>query len=246
MGPGGDTSIGGGAAGFPHTTWGLVSRIHDPDNPDVRPVLDALALRYWKPVYRYVRLTWGKSNEDAKDITQAFLLWLLQGDALKRYEPDRGSFRKYLKLLLGRFVSHQAEALQRLKRGGGAAILRLGDEEAPLENVLADPKATDPEKAFDQAWMAELVQGAVARVRERLISDGRDAQFRAYEEYEMSSAESPTYAGVAARLGIKESDVRNHLYAVREEIRSEIRREILETTGSEGAFEEEWRELFGE
>jgi DNA-directed RNA polymerase specialized sigma24 family protein len=33
---------------------------------------ESLILAYWKPVYKTVRLKWNKSNEDAKDLTQAF------------------------------------------------------------------------------------------------------------------------------------------------------------------------------
>jgi RNA polymerase sigma-70 factor (ECF subfamily) len=235
--PGGETSI-GGPAQFPRTSWGLISAIHDPENRDLRPVLEALALRYWKPVYRYVRLQWGRSNEDAKDVTQAFLLWLLQGDALRKYEPGRGGFRKYLKLLLGRFVSHQAEAMQRLKRGGGVRLLPL-----EADALVADSRTSDPAEAFDQEWLSEVVRAAVERVRGRFAGP-REIQFRAYEEYELA-AERPTYAEVAARLGVKESDVRNYLFAVREDVRAELRKEIQETTSSEGELEEEWRELFG-
>lgn len=238
-----DTAIGGRENYFPATTWGLLSQIRNPT--DNRDAFEHLCRRYWKPVYRYVRLTWAKSNEDAKDLTQAFFLWLLEGDALTKYAPERGSFRRYLRILLGGFVGHEHEALQRLKRGGGRRILPLDDPE--LVGDLPAPSAqAEPEKVFDRTWMAEVLTLAVQRVRERLLSGGREKQLRVYEEYEMSPQEKrPTYGEVADRLGIKESDVRNYLFEVREMVRSEIRAELMDTTTDEQGLRDEWNELLG-
>src|SRR5258706_11610025 len=95
----GDTSLGGDHKRFPETTWSLVSKLRTPGEGPDRAGLETLCHRYWKPVYRYVRMAWAKSNDEAKDLVQAFFLWLLEGDALAKYEPGRGSFRGYLKLL---------------------------------------------------------------------------------------------------------------------------------------------------
>ena len=43
---------------------------------------------------------------------------------------------------------------------------------------------------------------------------------------------------------MKESDVRNHLSVVREEIKQELRRELGRLTTSLEEVEEEWNELF--
>src|SRR5262245_49166512 len=95
----GDTSLGGIVAAFPQTTWGFVARFAGPPEV-VSDGVGILAGRYWKPVYRFIRSAWAKGNEDAKDLTQAFFVWLIEGDALRRYRPGRGSFRSYLKALL--------------------------------------------------------------------------------------------------------------------------------------------------
>lgn len=235
-----DTAMGGRDPAFPVTTWSLLAKIRGPAG-DSRGALEKLCLRYWKPVYRFIRLGRAKSNEDAKDLTQAFFLWLIEGDALAKYEPGRGSFRRYLRILLGGFLLHEHEALQRLKRGGGRRFLPLDE----LREPPPDP-SPDPQKAFDRAWTSEVVALAVARVRERLLASGRERLFRAYEEYEMSAAEKrPTYAEVAARIGAKESDVRNYLFEVREMVRAEVRGELADTVADESGLRDEWNELFG-
>ncbi len=241
----GDTSLGGSQGRFPATELGLFSRLRGGAEEEARQSLETLCRRYWKPVYRYVRIAWAKSNEDAKDLTQAFFAWLLEGDSLKRYAPDRGSFRGFLKLLLSGFLGKQERALARLKRGGGVKILALDDESILKEN-LSDPQAADPEEAFDREWLRTLVRHAVDRVREHFAATGRSVQFRAYEEYELApDAEPPRYSDVAARLGVAEDDVRFYLSAVREAVTVELRAELMQTTMDRDGLEEEWNALFG-
>lgn len=227
-----DTSLGGGQGGFPDTTWGLISRVRG-DPP--REAVELLCSRYWKPVYRYVRIAWAKNNEDAKDLTQAFLLWLLEGGALRKYEPMRGGFRTYLKTLLQRFLVNQEEALHRLKRGGGLKILDL----STVEEFV--PDGSKPEEAFDRAWLKTVLEHAVERVRKRFPP----AQFAVFEAYDLDPACAASYGDLATRFGVKESDVRNWLFSIREEMRGEIRAELSQTTADERELEEEWNALFG-
>jgi len=191
-------------------------------------------------VYLYVRAGWRKPSEDAKDLTQAFFLWLLDGEPLKSYAPERGGFRTYLKVLLRRFVGHEDAALGRLKRGGGVLHLPITDDAA-----VADVKASNPEELFDRAWIAALVDGAVDRVRARCDRDGRSVAFRVYEGYDLvPGGESPTYSQLGERLGIPVNEVKNHLFAVREEVRAEVRADLAQATADPEELEAEWKALF--
>jgi RNA polymerase sigma factor (sigma-70 family) len=219
----GDTTLGGPRRGFPVTTWEGILRLRK------REELAELCRRYWKPIYHHIRVAWRKSNEDAKDLTQAFFLWTLEGDALSKYEPGRGGFRAYVKLLLRHFLVNHEEALSRLKRGGAATFVPIHEEVVPTDD--------DPDKALDRAWLATVLQRAIDRTRERFRD--REAWFRAFEEYEITGGQ--TYAQIAAKLGMKESDVRNRLFAVREELRRQILEELAETV--EGDPLEEYHDL---
>lgn len=238
----GITSLGGsGGAAFPQTTWGLVSRIGNPAAAAYREGMTELCRRYWKPVYFYVRLAWAKSNEDAKDLTQAFFLWLVEGGAITTYRQERGGFRGYLKVLLSRFLSHQDKALKALKRGGAAHIVAIDPATAPAGDGEADPQ-----RAFDREWIRAVIDHAVERVRDRLERQGRTVQFRVFQEYVMSSGDAkPSYAELAARLALKEGDVRYDLSVVRQEVRAEIRAELARVTTDADELEAEWRELLG-
>jgi DNA-directed RNA polymerase specialized sigma24 family protein len=122
----------------------------------------------------------------------------------------------------------------------------LDGDDAPLKDMLPDPGAADPEQVFDRQWRSVLIQNAVDRVRRRWTADDRAPRFRAFEMYDLAPPDRrPTYAEVAERLGLKESDVRNHLFAVREAIRAEIRRELSEMTAGPAELAEEWNAFFG-
>src|SRR5262245_3027935 len=106
-----DTSLGGPGGRFPETVQELVSGLRDPNGPGYREALEGLCARYWKPVYAFIRAGWAKTNDDAKDLTQAFFLWISESEILVRFESERGGFRPYLKALLRNFMSNKERAL---------------------------------------------------------------------------------------------------------------------------------------
>lgn len=240
------TSLGGGGD-FPPTTWSMVVDLRG--DTERQRGLETLCKRYWKPIYCYVRRRLRRGNEDAKDLTQGFFAWLVHGRVLERYDPERASFRLYLKGLLRNYARNLQQAEGRRKRGGGLRHLSLSIPDAEvqgLEAVLADPRVESPEAAFEKAWVDGLIERGLERTRQALLEAGHELRLRVYEAYELAGpGEQPTYRSVAEAFGIEVSAVRNHLFAVRERLRSEIRRELRETVSSAEQLEEEWRLVFG-
>lgn len=238
-----DTSLGGEADRFPETQADVRSVLGRPGPLAGKTHADALCARYWRPVYAYIRIAWRKGNEESKDLAQAFFLWLLEGDALEKYDPSRGGFRPYLKVLLKRFVGHEERALGRLKRGGHLNLVPLdGDSPALRESA----GAADPDQAFERVWLEQLLQEAVQAVRARCLAAGRELRFRVYEDFtQPSRAERPSYKEIAARHRLKESDIENYLFQTREEIRTELRAALRESCANSQEFEDEWNRLFG-
>ncbi|MBI3855919.1 MAG: sigma-70 family RNA polymerase sigma factor [Planctomycetes bacterium] len=243
----GDTTLGGAEKAFPETTLGFAGGLRNPATADYGRSLETLCARYWKPVYCYLRIAWAKSNEDAKDLTQAFFAWLLEEDALRRYDPSKGGFRPYLKVLLRRFAGHEERDLQRLKRGGGARVFSLDGAAPDLPELRGDPGAADPEKVFERVWLEELVQLSIGRARERFAAAGREDRFRVYEAFALGSGpEPPSYAELAARHGMTVGEVEKALHLVREEIRRELREALARSAGTDQELEDEWKRLLGE
>ncbi|MBI2933450.1 MAG: sigma-70 family RNA polymerase sigma factor [Planctomycetes bacterium] len=239
-----DTSLGGLGKEFPATTWGLLSQLRDQTPAARHPAYQELCRRYWKPVYCHLRVCWSKSNEDAKDLTQAFFLWLFKDGALSRYDRQRGSLRRYLKVLLRRFVGHAERALVRLKRGGDVCILSL--EDLSSADSLDVGRVGPSEEVFDREWTLAVVAEAVKRVRERLTKEGRGGLMLVYEAYDLcEDARQPTYAELARRFDLTEGQVRHQLHEVRGAVREEILGELRQMTSSEQDLREEWNALFG-
>jgi RNA polymerase sigma-70 factor (ECF subfamily) len=241
-----DTNLGGLQRAFPETTAGLTAPLGLPGSPGHLESLAKIGQRYWKPVYGYIRVAWHKSNEDAKDLTQAFFLWLLEGEVLEGFDPVRGSFRGYLKVLLRRFVGHEEAALRRLKRGGGVDTLSLDEAGSFFESVLSDPRQEDPERVFEKLWLVDRLHQALTRVRERCLKGARAIQFEIYEKYDLvSQTQRPTYKDLARALGLEETQIKNHLFAIREEIRREVLAELELGSRGDERLSEAWNALFG-
>ena len=241
----GDTSLGGPRKDFSDTAWSVIQRARD-DSAEIRQSgFEDFCKTYWKPIYQYLRMAWRKSNEDAKDLTQAFFVWLADPQILKKYAPERGTFRIFLKTLLRHFVQHQDEALRRMKRGGSQPIVsleQLGD--AGFEGP-PDPQSMDPEAAFEKQWRSSILSRAIQSVQERLVGRGREIKLRVFEAYCVNRPLDArvTYSEIAQQLSLREADVKQYLLDVREEMREEISRQLAETVSTSEEFEEEWKVL---
>lgn len=241
-----ETSLGGVGGRFPETVQELVSGLRDPAAPGYREALERLCARYWKPVYAFIRAGWAKTNEDAKDLTQAFFLWVSESDILGRFEPERGGFRPFLKALLRNFISNKERALGRLKRGGAIQVVSLDADIPDLDSLLAAPGAIDPEALFERVWRTEVVHRSIERLRKKCASEGRSAAYSVFEAYDLvSPALRPTYKELGRRLGLSEGEVKKYLFDLRECARRELRAELERMSGHDENLDDEWTALFG-
>jgi RNA polymerase sigma-70 factor (ECF subfamily) len=234
----GDTSLGGRSPDFPSTAWSVIDRLKRGAEPDPQAAIASLLARYWKPVYVCIRVGWRKSNEDAKDLTQEFFLFLLEGEALKLADPQRGRFRSYLKTVLRNFLGMEHRKETRLKRGGAATIVPIGlpDDELPV----AAP-AADPESVFDREWARSLVAQTLAELETALRAAGRADHWEIFQAHDLAEgAEPPTYADLAARHACSESQIKTILQETRRRLRDGVILKIREYALDE---QEVWQEL---
>jgi RNA polymerase sigma-70 factor (ECF subfamily) len=219
-----DTSIGGPAQGFPSTVWSRLEAAGDPSHPEYRKGLEYLLTSYWKPTFAYIRLAWRKPVEDAKDLTQAFFARLLEKSFVAGFHPERGSFRGYLKQALKYFlINSERDASVRKPQG---PLLSLEATSEDLARIIpASPQET-PDQAYDRQWFNDLVESAIRDMEATLARDGKEVYARVFSCYLLQDASHPSYAEVAARLGIRESDVRNYLHYCRDSLRKVLRERI--------------------
>lgn len=244
-----DTSIGGAADRFPPTRYSAVVAAKNPDAAVRERAVGTLIATYWKPVYKYIRVHWHASNEDAKDLTQAVFAAALEKAVFERFDASRGTFRNYLRLCVDGYVSNERKAARRAKRGGGVAALPLDFETAEGELRALQVTARDtPETFFEAEWTRALFALAVESLRERLKAEGKDLHFLLFERYDLDGdgeAARPTYEALAAAHDIPVTQVTNLLAAARRSFRSVLLERLREVTGSDDEFRDEARRLLG-
>lgn len=228
-----------GDARFPATQWTQVLNAGGRDAEASRAAFEALARSYWKPVYAFIRARWNAGPEEAKDLAQEFFVSLLDGTLLERASPDRGRFRGFVKSALQCFLVNEKRDRSRLKRGGGRAFV-------PIDSVGPDVAAggRTPEQILDDEWKKQILARASDRLRDDLTRAGKEKTWRIFDEYFLAGHEGAGYRDVAARHGITESQVSDHLMAAKRRYRDLLRDLVAETVEDARALDEEWKALF--
>ncbi|MBI4617924.1 MAG: sigma-70 family RNA polymerase sigma factor [Planctomycetes bacterium] len=241
MGFSDETSLGGEGTGFPETRWSAIVRARETDSPDRADALRDLCAAYWKPIYAYFRSARRIGNEDAKDMTQDFVLELVEGGLLGRFRPERGSFRSYLRGALRLFLLERHREGTARKRGGGRRVLSIeNDDTLRVDDLSVDPSRS-PEEAFDHQWAISLLDQALADLAADLRAAGKDVPFEVFRRYDLEAPPEgpPTYAQLADEFGIKPPEVGNYLTACRRRLRERVIARIREYAASEAEVTEE-------
>ena len=231
---------------FPETRHSLLATVREGD-PEARDrALDGLAELYWKPVYKYLRLSWRLGAEDAEDLTQEFFARAVERDTFAGYDPARARFRTYLRTCVDRFASNAARSARAEKRGGQAAHRTL-DVEAAERELAATGDADDPEAFFRREWVRSLFELAVADLAAACRASGRETHFALFERYDLDRdpAERLTYQALAAELGIPATQVTNYLAFARREFRRLVLERLSAVAAPPEEFRAEARDLFG-
>ncbi len=239
MAQGRDTSIGGDSPRFPSTIWNAIEDLKS--EPDSARAL--LVERYWKPVYAFVRLGWNASNEDAKDLTQEFFVFLIEGRALEAADPRRGRFRSFLKTVLRNFLAGEHRRKSADKRGGGTRRISLDLRPGDLD--VSAPPGADPETVFDREWARALVGRCLGETRDALAAAGKAAAWTLLEAHDLATGTPPDYAQLAAAHGLSENQVKHLLQEAREALKSKLVERVREYAADEAEVGEELALLLG-
>lgn len=226
---------------FPTTVslWSTFLQAADPAAPGRRDALDRLCRQYWRPVLGFIRATRRLSDADANDLAQEFFIEILEGDMLRRYSASGGKFRSYLCGAVKLFLLESARKASAKKRGGGRAFFEIQE----YDEI---PGAASPEEAFDRQWTQTLLRMAVADLKAELEAADRGVVFAVFDRYELNpqAEEPPSYPALAAQLGIKETDVDNHLRFCRRRMRELVAQRVRDTVATPEDARRELDELF--
>jgi RNA polymerase sigma factor (sigma-70 family) len=233
---------------FSTTRWSVVLACGGSaaDEETARKALSELCKTYWRPIFAFVCRR-GYSVPDAQDLTQDFLLMVLEGDLLKRADPSRGRFRSLLLKALQDFLIDATTRKRARKRGGDMKFVSWDEwmAEAPSNLAITAQEAESwpAEKIFDVRWAATAVEHALRRLGEECEMRGRRRVFDVLSDCLAADREDVSYSKLSKSLGVPEAAVKRLVHQLRQRYRTLLRDEVAQTVEKPEDVDEEVRYL---
>jgi DNA-directed RNA polymerase specialized sigma24 family protein len=240
------TSMGGEREAFLTTHWSLIEDVKQHKDKD-RALIGLLLKRYWKPVYCYLRRK-GHDNEHAKDFTQGFLHEVvLNRHLVERADSSKGRFRSFLLHALNQYLLDERRKETARRHIPKNKLVPLEIAELPeLPKMVCK---LDAEQSFDYIWKAELLERALAEVKDRYIKRGMEKHWYVFQDSLLSptleNRDRPSLSKICQQYKIdNEATISNMLNTVKKLIRSVLKSQVQQTVVSEKVAEEELKEIF--
>lgn len=233
---------------FSTTRWSVVLACADSaaGEETARKALTDLCKIYWRPIFAFICRR-GYSVPDAQDLTQDFLLMVLEGDLLKRADPARGRFRSLLLKALQNFLVDDTIRKRARKRGGEMKFVSWDEwmAEAPSNLAITVQEAENwpAEKIFDVRWAATAVEHALRRLGEECEARGRRRVFDVLSDCLAAERQDVSYPKFSKSLGVPEASVKRLVHQLRQRYRTLLREEVAQTLEKPEDVDEEVRYL---
>jgi len=190
-------------------------------------------VQVYRPAIRaYLRARLG--GEDAEDALQGFLAQSWEHAWFARADPESGSFRGFLLVMIKRHVGHWRE-----KR-------RLDTEQIDAHAAIvdADP-SSDPQRAFDSRFLMTLTQQGLERLRAAYSVRGRAQLCEALLPLLTSPPGKGDLSELSQQLGMPANTLAVELRRLRERLAGAMREQLAELCVDAATAEQEWQQLRG-
>ena len=176
------------------TRRSLLSRLRDAgDDASWRIFFDT----YWRLIYNLARKS-GLEDADAQDIVQETVISVARKMPAFRYDPAKGSFKKWLLLITRRRIQdHLRKLYSASTRSQSSNVAGGFAADAPSLTLPPDEQIV---AAWESEWRDNLYQGALARVRQR-------ANPKQYQVFDYCVLQNLRPAAVAEMLGMNVAQV---------------------------------------
>lgn len=203
--------------------------------------LEQLASRYRDLIRDYLK-SLGR-GEDAEDLTQEFFARkFLRDSFLASVHRGTGSFRKFLKLCVKRFLIDHTR--RRIQPGAQAGDLVLGvAEEGGGGGLELGSGVLAADREMDRAWARAIIARARARLEAEFVRAGKVELGAGFLRELDEDPGLPSHAEIAARLGMSAGAVTTSFYRFRERMKFLVRAEVEATVADRSELEEELRGL---
>lgn len=159
---------------FLPTRQSLLSRLRNiGDDQSWREFFDT----YWKLIYSFATRK-GLNEHEAQEVVQETCIAVARTMPQFRYEPDKCSFKSWLRHLAEKKIADQFR-----RRGRGAANVSADDTE--IRTLLEAAAALDrepPDAVWDEEWQKHLLDTAMARVKTQVSPK----QFKLFHHHAIS------------------------------------------------------------
>jgi RNA polymerase sigma-70 factor (ECF subfamily) len=231
------------AGGFHTTRWTQVVRAKERTD-EGGEALRGLCEAYYSPVIAFLRRR-SHGPDEARDLAHEFFEGVLEGDAIGGAEQVRGRFRSYLLGAVKHFLSHQREAQQRQRRGGGQKSLSLDvEDENGTTLAIADDGSLSPDAAFDRQWALTTLDHALQALRKECEQEGRERMFDLLQPQLTGDAEHGDQAALAESLGMNLNSLKSAVLRLKRRFRGLVKAHIAVTLDDDSAVEEEMASLY--
>ena len=172
--------MGGAQEGFLTTQWSWIMGMGTSDSQRHKAILDQIVRRYWKPVYCYLRRR-GCSNEQAKDLTQAFFCDIvLDTDLIRRADKTKGRFRTFLLTALECYVVDEHRSRSARSRSPKGTLVSLDDDSIP--ELPAAAAGLDPSAMFSYVWATQILDDALLEVERQCLAGRKETHWKVFRD----------------------------------------------------------------
>jgi len=200
------------------TRQSLLSRLRDwQDQDGWREFFDT----YWRLIYNVARRS-GLGDLEAQEVVQTTFIYLSRRMSNFRYEPARGSFKSWL-----RVVTRSRISVYRRTEKADDALIReplpsdVSEAESPLEQ-FPDPAADALDEVWQREWEENLLHAAFRRLRCK-VSAQQLLIFRLTTPGDLPSTQ------VAKKLGVSLAQVYLARHRVGKMLKAEVQKLRRET-----------------
>jgi DNA-directed RNA polymerase specialized sigma24 family protein len=227
---------------FPTTHWTLLAKASlGSGGAENRSALEELCRRYWMPISRFIQSR-GVSAVEAEDLTQEFMVHILEKSLFLRADRFQGRFRSFLIGALVRFLGDKADQRNALKRGGSAEHISYDALQSVAESNGALRSENESSALFDREWALTILENSLKRARAE-YAEGDNREFDMLQCFLPGAADPPTYEMAAAQLDISVAALKSEIHRLRRRFRSFVREEVAQTVSAPHEIDAEMAHL---
>ena len=238
--------MGGVGEAFLTTHWSLVDDIKTGKADRNHALIELLLIRYWKPVYCYLRRK-GYPNEAAKDLTQGFFHEIVLGrNLIQKADQTKGRFRSFLLMALNRYLINTQEEQSARKRAPRGKLVPF--DFASMADSPQVMTTLTPEDTFTYVWVSDLLKQVLKDVENGCMADGKAIHWEIFHDRVlrpvMKGDKAPCMEDICRKHGIQDPmKASNMVVTVKRRFQTALARRLRDSVMSDEEAEEELQEI---